>query len=352
VIVLGLQYLTTPGGTEAAQLADISAERSEILALLTNPYHCDPGYFFNFRTIPEVPLVFAAVIWLVWRTAPPSNRRVLVTFVGTICAIFVMGLVARIFHAYGFLTLYPFRVADSLAPALFWLCIPTTLRSAIRLRRDEGGRPHRATVAVMVIALLFFAVEVRHLVRNSYRTITSWLPDARAARADHLAIYDEIRVRLPEDAIIAAAPCESLEWLYGRRALVASYKSTPSNDGIVDWTQRMQALDGGRPIEPFTRERCEAARRDFSTLTLSQYALLRDRFGATHALLDFPRDDLARIEISRRNGRSIVSLELLNIPPHTQRPVRRSRTGEPTGAAGHRVASSSDPVRAPSGTAR
>lgn len=332
-ILLGVRYLASSVAPEAAPQVPPDASHAEILTLLALPHHADPVRFLNLRTVIEIPLIFGAVMWLVSRTAPRTNRRVLTFFVGTICAVFLAGLFARPFEIYEFLVFYPFRVADSLVPMIFWLCVPTTAYGAFQVWRKGDARLDRITMAVLVIAALFFVVEVRHLVRNSYRTVVSWSPAARATRASELAIYHEIRALLPADAIIAAGPCESREWLYGRRALVASRKSVPANARVHAWSERIVALQGGEALEPFRGQRCEEVRRGFSSLPLSRYAFLRDRFGATHALLDFAREDLAKFEVARRSGRSIVSLESIDARAEVRASTQATRPSSREGPA-------------------
>jgi hypothetical protein len=291
------------------------------LVEMRNPHHLDPAQFAPGLIDRLTPLLlWVIILLLLQRPVPPRAARLISTFSGTAAALFILGFVARSFDGFGFLVLYPFRLADAFLPLLFWLAAAGFLlrrrRSGRRRFRSAGER----IALVAVIAGLLLVVEFRpdsgeRLLRGVQRVVAGKWHQARYVRTpappmEQWIRKHWIRKHTPSDAVVLVTPCAARFRITAERAMVVLYKSAPSNRGLAEWHRRIEdvssiSLLGGPPTP------CGRLSRGLDRLPRTRLTDLRNRYGADYYVTRRPRPDLAGAELHRDDHQFLYDLTRL-----------------------------------------
>jgi hypothetical protein len=82
-------------------------------------------------------------------------------------------------------------------------------------------------------------------------------------------------------------------WPYAERAQVASMRHPPLDRRIIEWKERLEALNGFRPFEKRGFDTAEELAINEGNLSVRDLIRIRDTYGATHYLILGKREDLA-----------------------------------------------------------
>jgi len=113
------------------------------------------------------------------------------------------------------------------------------------------------------------------------------------------ALYAWIRENTPRDSVFVTPLLKDF-WPYGQRAQVASRRHWPFDRRLIEWVERLEALNELDLEGDLTAGE--------ENLTAAQLTALRDRYGATHYLVRGERPDLAALRLATIDGFSIYAL--------------------------------------------
>jgi hypothetical protein len=291
---------------------EMKRQMDEIYVLFAMPHCCDPDTFMSWTAWIRALVVFAIATVLVLAWPERRGAGILGGFLIALVLFFFVGALARPLGAYGLLALYPLQLAHAL-PALFlfvfaaaWIRIGGAWRrfgplgAILLLAGTIGLLVDRKVASALISAPGFFAVEIE---------------DARNGSPGEVEPLDAwIRSATPRNSVFVT-PFLPGFWPDAERAQVASMRHPPLDRRIVEWKQRLEALNGFRPY----------ARRGFAidaelaeherALSVADLIRIRDRYGATHYLVQGTRDDLAAHRLHAADGWSVYDLAGLEAPP-------------------------------------
>ncbi len=266
---------------------------AELFVIFGVPLHLDPHYFLTpGRALLFALLTVAAVLSVQQVVQNPSSRRLMMLFVSGLGIVYASGIICREIGALGPLKYYPFRVGDVLLPLLFWLTAPQAFIAGIKNRRWlilQG--------AVVCLALIGMSYRVTRIAIGSLANQFMVSQPASSVSAQLTSMSDEmrtwIRAKTDRDAVFAVYPYHFSFWIETGRAMVVHSGVFPSNGHLVEWYDRLRALNGGEEPEGnifsgFSTQLVE----NFVKLNASQIQNLRTVYHADYILLPNERADL------------------------------------------------------------
>jgi hypothetical protein len=257
--------MSLDGGTQEAW---------RFIALVVIPYHFDPFYFGSSKL-----LIFQLIILLCFNlihvTFAKKNyaSRFLLLFQVFLAGFFASGFLARFSENYEFLKYMPCRLFPVLVPLFFFFHFMSALRDSHRVK-------HRAAlIALGLFALVSFGnpVEVfRRNLRHQYLMWTQGEEDVQKA-------FRWIATNTPHGSVLISPPWRGDSFYISRRAQIASWW-IPRFDRLTEWRERLETLSGDlSDVEPpTTKARMEQMTHHFNTLSETDIAFLRQRFGANY----------------------------------------------------------------------
>jgi hypothetical protein len=100
-------------------------------------------------------------------------------------------------------------------------------------------------------------------------------------------------------------------WPYAERAQVASMRHPPLDRRILEWKQRLEALNGFRPFAHRGFEIEGELAEHEKALTVPQLIQIRDRYGARYYVVRGTRADLASCPVHVAQGYAIYDIARL-----------------------------------------
>jgi hypothetical protein len=295
------------------------ATMNGIYARFAMPHCCDVFYFFSSRKVPlgwaRAGVVFALAPIALFRWPERRAARIIGTFTVALIAFFLAGVVARALSFDGLLELYPFQLANAL-PALFlFLFAPAWL-----VARGASGAIGIAARFIVLVGTLWLVIDrgVPRALWERPQTFAANVSTAMTVPGDvEDPVFAWIRDHTPRDAVFIT-PFITEFWPYAQRAQVASMREPPLDRRLIEWRQRLEAMNG---FQPFTRRGWDTAdelERHERALTIPDLIRIRDRYRATHYMTHGERGDLAAHLIHAESGFCIY--ELGGLAPLTSRP--------------------------------
>ena len=267
-----------------------SAASDRLTVLFRNPHHLDPNVFpawIELRRIITAAGLAAVALPLI---ATRSRTALLRWFLLVLTLEFVLGMLARKLDLFRFLKSYPFRVADVVPLMLFWLLLPSLVVAACR-------KPVRPWLALAALAAVLSAGHM--LIHSPSPTWTgllafrsAWSSEVHHEQTPWLRMTSWIQSRTPRSSVVLTPPCQGEFWLEAERAQVVSFKRAPHDIRILEWYERMTALNGG----PFLKagfDACDELMQHYPALDRTRLFSIRDRYGADYYLTTTRREDLA-----------------------------------------------------------
>lgn len=224
---------------------------------------------------------------------------------------YLVGLLAGRLRLYGVLALYPFQLANAL-PALFlfmfvlgWMGVPGL---TARMRWGVAAPLLAGTIWLVIDA------EVPRVLMERPEFLVDQvrvLPLVSPTMTELDPLYEWIRTHTPRNSVFIT-PLIHEFWPDAERAQVASMRHPPLDHQIIQWKERLEALNGFQPYvhRGFETEPELAAHE--RQLTVRDLIRIRDRFGATHYLVKGERADLAAHLLHSDVGYSIYDITRLS----------------------------------------
>jgi hypothetical protein len=294
IAAAALFVLPTVGAVALFHTGEASAaERramDEIYVTFAAPHCCDPAYYMSrperWLIGPGV-LIGAPLLTLRWNRG--RRGRLLAAFLAALGLFFAVGLAARPVEAWGLLKLFPGQLAKSL-PVLFTFVLFLAHAASGRLVRRFG----RATIAVLAIVLVV-ALDVENISDDVPEAATEFVerigrPNWGEPRPNY-EVYGWITKHTPRDAVFIT-PFFRDFWPYAERGQVASMRHPPLDLRLIEWKERLVALNGGQPFQQVGFDINDTMSDRESKLSATQLVDLRVRFGATHYVTARQRPEL------------------------------------------------------------
>jgi hypothetical protein len=120
-------------------------------------------------------------------------------------------------------------------------------------------------------------------------------------------LYAWIRTHTPRNSVFIT-PFLPDFWPYAERAQVATMRQPPLDRSIIEWKERLEALNGFKPYEGRGFETNPELDASEPRLSIEDLERIRARYGATHYLVQGERKDLAGRLIHSSNGYSVYEL--------------------------------------------
>lgn len=284
VLAVALFHLNAPAGADTTRM-------DAIYVLFAMPHCCDPWHFMTPARWDQAIMVFALTPLLVHYWPVRRAVRILNGFLLILIVLFFIGLVARSYEMFWFLKLYPFQLAKSL-PLLFFF--------VFCLAYLQTTRPQQrlATLAwVLALTGLVFQFDGKNMTQRLWRwperfgeEVQAFMaPNPRKSSKERL--YEWIREHTPRDSVFIT-PLLGEFWAYAERAQVVSFSHPPLNHRILEWEERLIALNRSQPFSKRGFRIREAFGENENALDIEQLLQIRERYGATHYMTTQPRQDL------------------------------------------------------------
>ena len=287
---------------------------NDVYALFAMPHCCDPATFMAANHIPlawpRAGVVFALSLVVVFAWRERRAAAILGTFTAALIAFFTLGLVAGRFGMTGLLTLYPFQLANAL-PALFLFVFVAGWIGTGGWTRRFGWALALPVLAGTLWLMIDGDVPSEIVERPvSFADEVKLLPELSPTLTELDPLYDWIRASTPRNSVFIT-PLIYEFWPYAERAQVASMRQPPLDRAILDWKDRLDALNQHVPYRQRGFEiETELAAHE-SALSVAELNEMRVRYGATHYLVHGERRDLAGLLVHAQQGYSIYDLARL-----------------------------------------
>jgi hypothetical protein len=276
------------------------ARMDVIYVMFAMPHCCDINYFMIPIESIRVAVVFILSLVVVWGWREHRAARVMGGFLAAIVLFYVGSYVARQLHLFGVLKLYPFQLATSL-PALFLFIFAPAWGIAGGAAK-RYGRVAWALVIAGTAWLLYDRNAVSELTEIPGVFVREVFEESWGRPPLNDSAYVWIRTHTPENSVFIT-PFVPEFWSYAERAQVASIRHPPLDRRIIEWKERLEAINGFRRFKKRGFEIIPEFDAGESLLTVPDLVAIRERYGATHYLSHGERPELAahRLYSWRRN---------------------------------------------------
>jgi hypothetical protein len=283
--------------TSRAESGGSSAEANRLIVLFRNPHHLDPWFFHGTTEFALLCILVAVTVYALYRLVSRSKAALIASFLVILLLQFGAGLVARSLGAFWFLKNYPFRVADVLVALLFWLTVPMLMvwisKHGILSRRPPKFRALVWCVILIVPTVVLAAKSAPVARRHLAVFAESWSRSLRHEVSPWGNAAQWIRWQTPASAVIIAPPWEGAFWIEAERAGVVNYKRAPHSRAILQWQERMMALNGG-PFHSRGDGALEELQQHYRELDAARVEAVGRSYGADYFLAMRPLPELAR----------------------------------------------------------
>lgn len=272
------------------------ARMDEIYVRFAMPHCCDPNYFMSLMKKPlawlRSTVVFAIALIVVFAWPERRAARVVGTFTCVVILLFFCGVIADRLNFYPLLIVFPFQLATAL-PALFLFMFVTGLIGTRELTRRLGN-----LVGTLVVAGTLWLGYDREMLDQLWEQPGYFVSSVQdvlevgPAGEPLDSMYVWIKKDTPRNAVFIT-PLIPEFWPYSDRAQVASMRHPPLDKRLLEWKERLEAMNGFRP---FVLRGFDVEKEMFvneAHLTIPQLIRIRDLYGATHYMIQGTRPDLA-----------------------------------------------------------
>ena len=260
-----------------------------------NPHHVIPNWpLFAWMVLIGLGLVNV----FLFRMSPHAPARTLAAVALAWEACTVIGLALFLTGQTELLRFYWFRMADVGLPLLTPLAVCGHVCNQPRTRRLT--RPLPAAVGLAVVLTVVVALE-RAL------PLALLAPEPMAAMWMRNSVVDPamahwVRTHTDSNEVLLVPPNLKNPYFSFERPVVATFEHIPpSPTDVVEWYARMEALNGGSPIEGHGFDARSNLARRYRTLDSSQLATIGSQYGASLYLTDNrSRTDLVLVHRTHR----------------------------------------------------
>jgi hypothetical protein len=285
-----------------------SAQANRLIVLFRNPHHLDPYFFHGSSEFALACILVSITTFGLYRQTVRSRAALIRSFLLILLLQFGAGLIARGMGQFWFLKAYPFRVADVLVGLLFWLTLPMLLvrlsQQSIAARCLARLRPLAWCALLFFLAAVLLIKSAPMMKRHFAIFAESWAGYIRHNQSPLQEATQWIRQHTPPSSVILAPPWEGAFWMEAERAEVVNYKRAPHTRAIVEWQQRMMALNGGS-FHSVGEGALQELQQNYPELDAARVEELARTYGADYFLTTRPRADLAG-KLVHENGSYFV----------------------------------------------
>ena len=265
----------------------LSADRKVVK--ISAPFHLNPDTVLSNEVVLQAAFMVIALFACFCMTMRDRGARLLIVFTCFLTSLWIIAFMAGKLQWYWLLKFYLFRVGDTVLPLLFWLCVPAWAFNTL-LRHDSSSLAQKLmaltvwTIAMCMVGLGFPGVAVKKISNNLAHW--RWPYDKEL-----LAAFDWIRQSTNENDVILMNPCNlDLGFqLYTDRRVVVNYKYSSHNMKIVQWLERLQATNGGRPFQGEGFQMCKEININFPYLNQSHLRTIHEHYRARYYFVDRER---------------------------------------------------------------
>ncbi len=277
-----------------------SAERSlmdKIYVTFAMPHCCDPAFFMRPDRWMRVIIIFILAPLLIFLWPHKSQARILTSYTLMLILFFLVGMLAAEFNFYWFLKLYPFQLASAL-PALFLFIFCLALIGKSRPKYRSG----LVLVFVGVVASTWLVYERQVVPRRIIEVQEKFLKEIQREEPWKLRygkklstsrgkLYDWIRENTPRDSLFITPYLPDF-WIYAERAQVASYRHPPYDKRLLEWKDRLQAINKNQRFTTRGFKINDELTLNQGQLSLHELLQMREMYGATYYVTKRRRADL------------------------------------------------------------
>ncbi len=285
------------------------ARMPEVYAMFAMPRCCDVFFFMSLVPTESIRAAVIFVIAPIVTFAWPERRAASIVgaFVASVILFFLVGVLGRWLELYALLQLYPFQLANAL-PALFLFMFVAGWIGIGGARRRLGVVVWSLVIAGAVWLLYDHKVgEVllaapRHFIDEVHGLSVTWKAEVPP--------LPWIRENTPRNSVFITSFIPDF-WAYAERAQVASMRHPPLDRRVLEWRERLEALNGFRP---YTQKGIENAKEQAvheSQLSVHDLIRIRKLYGATHYVVEGERKDLSEHLLHSDKGYSVYDITRL-----------------------------------------
>jgi hypothetical protein len=280
---------------------------NEIYVKFAQPTCLDPDYYMEADRRTSAMLILPMAPLLIWLWPRQRGGRLVSVFVGMLIAFYALGMLAHELDGFWLLKLYPLQLANAI-PALFLVVVTLALLA----ERPRGPWRHAIWAAAAVVTVWMIDnedVATERIFDVPKRFVASLTPVEHGRQGDEtpaetVRMYEWIRSTTPEDSVFLTAHRPEF-WSYAERSQVASFRHPPHDRSIIEWKERLEAMNGFRPFASRGAKIRHELAKSQSWLSVQDLVRIRETYGATHYLTDRRRGELAG-ELRHRTRNNFV----------------------------------------------
>ena len=309
-LVLGIEL-----GFGARATASEMRAMQHIYVMFAEPDCCDVFYFLSSSHVAHgwirAAAVFAMSLAVVFTWHQRRAARMLGAFTATLIAFFAAGVLGRFRGLDALLQLFPFQLANALPALMLFMFVVGAI--------GVGGATRRLGRVGWVLVLagtawLAYDRRVPAALLEKPRTFANNLRTALSGDTElGEPICRWIRERTPPTSVFIT-PFIAGFWPYAERAQVASMRQPPLDRRLIEWKERLEAINGSRPFSERGWDTIDELEVHERQLSIPELIRIRTRYGATHYLATGQRPDLAACVLHAEGGYSVYALDRLREP--------------------------------------
>jgi hypothetical protein len=272
--------------TDHPSVPGSSAEANRLIVLFRNPHHLDPLYFHGYAEFSVACVLAGLTVFAMYKLISRDKAALVSCFLAILLAQFAAGLLARRLELFWFLKSYPFRLADVLIGLLFAVTVP--MLALWLVRRGLAARYHVLAWGVLLVAaVLPMAKSASAGGQHLQAFAQSWSLYVRHQESPWQEMTHWINRNTPPSSIFIAPPWEGAFWIEAERAEVVNFKRAPHSLAILEWHERMVALNGG-PFHSRSDGALDEMRQHYQQLDAAHIAAVARAYDASYFLSSVP----------------------------------------------------------------
>jgi hypothetical protein len=305
--VVPLVIITGPFGNSGVS-SEEWALMAKIYVTFAQPHCCDPTFFMEPRTWTNALIILMMAPILTYNRTRDHSARFLACVVIIFALFFFLGMFASRWEVYWILKLYPFQMAAGI-PALFLFIM--TLASIGRVLPQERRRAAVWIIGIAACAWLVYDQEVigkrfPRMFSKFTASLDSKAPTryGREINPFKRSLYAWIRENTTHGNVFITPYLPGF-WTYAERGQVAALRYAPQDHRIIEWKQRLDALNASLAFGGRGFEITDQLSHNQSLLPIDALIRMRDEYGATHYVTRRQRQDVSATPLYS-NGRYYV----------------------------------------------
>jgi len=301
LVFVGLSGISGVSNEERSQI-------SQIYVTFAQPHCCDPTFFMKPETWVNATIILTLAPILTFSRTRDRSARFLAIVLIVFALTFFTGMLASKWEIYWILRQDPFQIASAV-PALFFFMMTLASIQKMTSKKRLGGALW--IIAIFACAWLIYDNKVieKRIPRMYGKFTDSLKHQTPTLYGDEInpfkrSLYTWIRENTGRGDIFITPYLPDF-WTYAERNQVASLRHPPQDRQIIEWKQRLDALNASLTFGGRGFEITEQLSHNESLLPIETLTRMRDEYGATHYVTSLQRQDVASTPLYS-NGRYYV----------------------------------------------